>query len=144
MTRADLVAAIGDDATPNSVGGAEPELCDQFHPARAPEGMIVMLRNNVLSRITLTDDADLDTARGFGPGDSAAAVKAAYGASAIVEPHKYSAAPAEYITVWESGGGAGYIDDPSARGVRYEIGDDGNVQAVHAGDDTIQLVEGCS
>jgi hypothetical protein len=106
--------------------------------------MIVMLRNNMLSRITLTDDSDLNTARGFGPGDSAAAVKSAYGASAIVEPHKYSAAPAEYITVWESGGGAGYIDDPSARGVRYEIGDDGNVQVVHAGDDTIQLVEGCS
>ena len=39
------------------VGGAEPETCDQFHPARAPEGLLVMIENGVLTRITLAAPA---------------------------------------------------------------------------------------
>ncbi len=144
MTRAEMVTAVGEDRNPNAVGGAEPDLCDQLRPARAPDDMIVMLRNNVVSRISLVGASDINTDRGFGPGDSAATVKGAYGDQAIVSPHKYLEAPAEYITIWTHGGGADYVSDPAARGIRYEIDSDGNVQAVHAGDEAIQYVEGCS
>ena len=43
MTRAEVVTALGDDSDPNAVGGAEPEVCDQWRPARAPEGVLVRL-----------------------------------------------------------------------------------------------------
>jgi len=151
MTRAEVVAALGEDANPNAVGGPDPEACDIFHPARAPEGMMVMIQNDRLTRITLTGNTTLKTDRGFGVGDSAAAIKAAYGSSAIVTPHEYSA-PGEYITIWADTGGAtpteqGYIPEntaPNARGIRYETNPEGVVTAVHAGGPSIQYVEGCS
>ena len=37
MTRAEVVAAAGEDANPEAVGGPEPEMCDEFRPADAPE-----------------------------------------------------------------------------------------------------------
>lgn len=147
MTRAEVVAAVGDKANPAGVGGADPEACDLFHPANAPDGLLVMLAHNQLTSITLRNNTGLKTDRGFGVGDTAAAIKTAYGASATSMPHKYSQAPAEYITVWTANGpsgATGYTDNPAARGIRYEIGEDGNVSAVHAGGPTIQNVEGCS
>lgn len=144
MSKADLIAAWGDRENPNLVGGAEPEVCDQFHPARAPQGVNVMIQDGKLTRITLMRDARIKTDRGFGLGDTAMAVKQAYGGSIFAEPHKYQAAPAEDLFAWSKGGSTNYVTDPSARGVRYEIGTDGKVMAVHAGDPSIQLVEGCS
>ncbi|ELR03677.1 hypothetical protein GMDG_08928 [Pseudogymnoascus destructans 20631-21] len=127
MTKAEVEAALGPDSNPGSVGGPEPEACDQWRPGRAPSGL-------------LTD-------RGFGVGDTAAAIKAAYGASAVSEPHKYAEAPAEDIFVWTSGGPAtpdAYVQDAAARGVRYEIDGEGKVGIVHVGGPAIQLVEGCA
>ncbi|WP_312594966.1 hypothetical protein [Brevundimonas sp.] len=144
MSKADLVAAWGDRTNPNAVGGAEPEVCDQFHPARAPQGVNVMIQDGKLTRITLMHDARIKTDRGFGLGDTAMAVKQAYGGSIFAQPHKYQAAPAEDLFAWARGGSTSYVTDPSARGVRYEIGTDGKVMAIHAGDPSIQLVEGCS
>ncbi|WP_292024427.1 MULTISPECIES: hypothetical protein, partial [unclassified Brevundimonas] len=144
MSKADLIAAWGDRANPNAVGGAEPEVCDQFHPARAPQGVNVMIQDGKLTRITLMRDARIKTDRGFGLGDTAMAVKQAYGGSIFAEPHKYQAAPAEDLFAWSKGGSTNYVTDPSARGVRYEIGTDGKVMAIHAGGPSIQLVEGCS
>jgi hypothetical protein len=151
MTRDQVTAAVGATATPNAVGGAAPESCDLFHPANAPEGMLVMLQRNVLTYITLRNNTTLKTDRGFGVGDSAAAIKAAYGSSALVQPHHYVGLPAEYITVWSTTGSAtpdehGYIDErtTNARGIRYETNAEGVVTAVHAGGPTIQYVEGCS
>ncbi|WP_428063267.1 hypothetical protein [Brevundimonas sp.] len=144
MSKADLIAAWGDRANPNAVGGAEPEVCDQFHPARAPQGVNVMIQDGKLTRITLMRDARIKTDRGFGLGDTAMAVKQAYGGSIFAQPHKYQAAPAEDLFAWSKGGSTNYVTDPSARGVRYEIGTDGKVMAIHAGGPSIQLVEGCS
>lgn len=144
MSKADLVAAWGDRANPNAVGGAEPEVCDQFHPARAPQGVNVMIQDGKLTRITLMRDARIKTNRGFGLGDTAMAVKQAYGGSIFAQPHKYQGSPAEDLFAWARGGSTSYVTDPSARGVRYEIGSDGKVMAIHAGDPSIQLVEGCS
>lgn len=140
MTRAEVVAAAGEDANPELVGGADPEQCDQFRPTGAPEGMLVMIERDTLTRITISREADVRTDRGFGLGDSADEIRAAYGAAARSTPHKYVDAPAAYITAWtvEPGGAS------PARGIVYEIGADGLVQHVHAGGESIRYVEGCS
>ena len=145
MTLAEVTAAAGPDSDPDSVGGADPESCDQFRPANAPEGVLVMMEQGKLTRISLVEMSDIDTDRGFGIGDTAASVKEAYGANATVTPHKYQDAPAEYITVWDGGPRSEpYVQDEAARGLVYEIDGTGNVGAIHAGGPSIQLVEGCS
>ena len=143
MTRAEITDALGEDANPNAVGGPDPESCDQFRPERAPEGMLLMVQNDRLTRISLSDESDITTDKGLRVGDTAERVKAAYGGQAQVTPHKYQNAPAEYITVWSRGGGEGYVEDETARGIVYEIGSDGTVMAIHAGGPSIQYVEGC-
>lgn len=145
VTRAEVTAAVG-AGNPNAVGGADPQACDLFHPANAPEGLLVMLQQNALTSITLRNNTTLRTDRGFGIGSTAAEIKAAYGASALSEPHKY-VENAEYITVWTVGGptaAAPFVQDPNARGIRYETDVQGRVTAVHAGGPSIQNVEGCS
>lgn len=141
MTRTEITAALGPDSDPDAVGGADPAACDQFRPQRAPEGMLLMIEEGRLSRISLIRPSTLKTDHGFGLGDGAAAIKAAYGAAAVATPHKYEAAPAEYITAWSR--------PPSEvpgteRGIVYEIGGDGTVNAIHAGGPSIEYVEGCS
>lgn len=138
MTRAEVVAAAGDDANPNALGGPEPDQCDQFRPLHAPAGMLVMLEQGRVTRISIARDSRVRTDKGFGIGDSAGAIKAAYGTQVTVGPHKYVAAPAEYITIWSIA-----PDAPDARGIVYEIGNDGRVQHVRAGSRSIQYVEGC-
>jgi len=144
MTRSEVENAFGTDSTPETVGGPEPEACDIFHPQRAPEGLKVMIENGVLTSIWLDPGAVVKTDRGFGVGDQASAIKTAYGAAAIATPHKYSPAPAEYVTTWARGGGTAYVEDPQARGISYHIGSDGRVEHVAAGGPSIQYVEGCS
>lgn len=144
MGVAELTAAWGADSQPNAVGSADPQACDVYHPSGAPEGVQVMIQNGVLTRITLMRDATIKTDRGFGLGDTAAAIKAAYGGAIVAQPHKYSAAPAEDLFAWSRGGSTQYVQDPTARGIRYEINTDGAVGLIHAGDPSIQLVESCS
>jgi len=144
MTAAEVTAAMGPDSSPNAAGGADPQACDEFRPERAPEGVLVMMEQGVLTRISLIRAATLKTDRGFGIGSSGAAIKAAYGGGVVAQPAKYEAAPAEDLFVWARGGSTAYVTDASARGVRYEIGTDGLVKAVRAGGPSIQLVEGCS
>lgn len=146
MTRDQVTAAVGETATPNAVGGPDEEACDLFHPARAPEGMLVMIQHDVLTSITLRNNTTLKTDRGFGVGDTAAAIKAAYGSSAQSMPHRYVEG-GEYITIWTIGApptATTFVQDASARGVRYETNAEGVVTAVHAGGPSIQNVEGCS
>lgn len=144
MTKDEIVAAYGPDANPDAVGGPEPEVCDEFRPEQAPAGMRVMLTDGRLARITIGRDAAVKTGEGLGLGASAEAVKTAYGDRAEVTPHKYVDAPAEYVTVWTTGQtGPDYVQDESARGLRYVIGQDGKAQQIHAGGPAIQLVEGC-
>lgn len=144
MTRAEVEAALGPDANPEAVGGPDPEACDEFRPEQAPEGLLVMIENGVLTRISAVRDSELNTNQGYGIGDPADGIKAAYGDDARVEPHKYVAAPAEYITVWATEEADGYVQNPEARGVVYEIGEEGTVTAIRGGGPSIQYVEGCS
>lgn len=146
MTTAEITAALGPDADPDAVGGADPQACDQFRPERAPEGMLLMTEQGVLTRISLTRNNTLKTDRGFGLGDTAAAIKTAYGAAAVSTPHRYVEAPAEYIAAWVGRTPAvgEYVQDANARGIVYETNAQGVVQTIHAGGPSIQYVEGCS
>jgi hypothetical protein len=138
MTRAEVVAAAGEDANPGAVGGPEPDVCDEFRPTRAPEGLRVMIEGDRLTRITLGAGSSITTERGFAVGDPAATIEQAYGSDGEISPHKYVPAPAEYITVWTTA-----PDGADARGVVYEIGPDGRVAHIHAGGSSIRYVEGC-
>lgn len=142
MSRADIEAALGADPDPGAVGGPDPESCDQFRPKRAPEGVLVMVEDGRLARISLMRGADIATDRGLRLGDDAAKVRATYGGSILAAPHAYLSPEGGYLTAWARGGGAD-VRDPAARGIRYEIGADDRVTAIHAGGPAIQYVEGC-
>lgn len=140
MTRAEVEAALGPDADPEAVGGPDPASCDMFRPERAPEGLLVMVEDGVLTSIWLSRNTAVGTDRALNIGDTAAEVKSVYGAAAETTPHKYVDAPAEYITVWSTAD----HDSPAARGLKYEIGMDGRVQTIAGGGPSIQYVEGCA
>ncbi|WOI53723.1 hypothetical protein [Parvularcula sp. LCG005] len=142
MSANDLTALVG--TSPNAQNTGDPEACMYFHPDQAPAGVLVMVEAGTLTRISLTDGADISSDRGIHVGDAAAKVKAAYGDTLLESPHKYVEAPAAYLTVWADGREAPYVSAPEARGIRYEIGADGKVTAIHAGGPAIQYVEGCS
>ena len=139
QTVAEVEAAVGAPATPI----LKPEDCNIFHPARAPEGVFVMTEEGRVTRISLRQGASVQTDRGFGVGAEASAITAAYGGGVVAQPAKYDAAPAEDLFVWVKGGSTAYVTDPTARGVRYEVGTDGKVKTIHAGGPSIQLVENC-
>jgi hypothetical protein len=140
ITRAEVEAAMGPDADPEAVGGPDPASCDMFRPARAPDGLLVMVENGVLTSVWLSRNTAVETDRALNVGDPAAEVKRVYGAAAEVLPHKYADAPSEYITVWST------TDHRSAaaRGLTYQIGQDGRVQSIAGGGPSIQYVEGCA
>jgi len=145
MTLAEVTAALGPDGDPDAVGGPDPESCDEFRPERAPEGLLVMIEDGRLSRLSVVDMLALKTGEGLGLGDMAEAVKSAHGAQAQATPHKYVEPPAEYITVWSGGPRADtHVEDEAARGVVYEIDGTGKVGAIHVGGPSIQYVEGCA
>lgn len=138
MSLAEITAAAGADAEPGAVGGPDPERCDEFRPVNAPEGVLVMVENGVLTRISVSRNRDIETPEGFGVGDPSSEVLAAYGSRARVDPHQYWEAPAKYITVWREA-----HSDGNPRGIRYEIDSDGNIAHLRAGGASIGYVEGC-
>ena len=138
MTRAQVVAALGEDAHPEAVGGPDPAQCDEFRPRGAPPGMMVMIERGLLTRITLTSDATIRTDAGVRVGDSAAAVETEYGQRLTATPHQYLAAPARYLIVWHGPPAA-----ERARGIAYVIDTEERVSRIHAGARSIAYVEGC-
>jgi hypothetical protein len=144
MTREEVTKALGPDADPEAVGGPNPDSCDEFRPIRAPKGMLVMIEEGRLTRISLVRGAAVKTDRGLGIGATASAVRAAYGAALMAEPHKYVPAPAEYLTIWSGGSPApDAVRGPAARGIRYSIEKTGRVAQIHSGRPSIDYVEGC-
>lgn len=138
MSRAEVVAAAGDDSDPAAVGGPDPETCDEFRPRNAPEGVLVMIREGVLTRVSVSRNPDISTPAGFGVGDSGSAILAEYGARADVEPHQYWRPPAKYVTAWRQ------ASSPSERrGIRYEINSEDEVVHLRGGDHSIENVDGC-
>lgn len=138
MTAAEVAAVWGANAVVS-----DPMTCQVYHPDKAPDGVDVMLQDGRLTRITLGQGSSVTTDRGFGVGDSGIAIKQAYGGAVFAQPAKYDPAPTEDLFVWAKGRSTAYVVDPAARGIRYEVGKDGLVSRVHAGDPSIQLVENC-
>lgn len=138
MSRAEVVAAAGEDANPGAVGGPDPERCDEFRPANAPAGLLVMIERGILTRISVSGNAGIETPAGFHVGDPGSRVIAEFGSRARVEPHQYRDAPARYITVWrQAPSGA------DRRGIRYETDAAGKIVHIRAGGPSIEYVEGC-
>lgn len=143
MTLAQVTDAMGPDAEPDAVGGPDPAACDQFRPARAPQGVLVMLEEGRLTRISLIRASTIRTDRGVALGNTSAQVKAAYGPAAVSSLHKYRDPPAEYLTFWSRKAVAGDHPTPTDRGIVFEVDEKGIVDLVHAGGPSIQYVEGC-
>ncbi len=113
MTKDEVIAAAGDTRNPDAAG--IPGDCLEFQPKNVPENLWVMLEAGKLTRITIADMSTLKTDKGIGLGDTAEAVKTAYGAAAVASPHKYQDKPAEYITVWNGGPRKEpYVEDETA------------------------------
>ena len=138
MSLAEITAAAGEDSDPRAVGGPDPARCDEFRPTNAPEGILVMVENGVLTRISVSRNPNIRTSEGLRIGDPESSVLAAYGSRAKVDPHQYVDPPAKYITVWREP-----LSSANPRGIRYEIDSNGNIAHLRAGGPSIEYVEGC-
>lgn len=98
-------------------------------------GLYFMFLDGKLSRISANGTSTIKTPRGIHVGSSADEVRKLYGPKLQAEPHHYTGAPAEYLTYWLK---------PKASGVRFETDAEGKVETIHAGTDSIELVEGCA
>ena len=132
MTQAQVAKALGaklegepiDDATTclEQISGAYPD-------------MWFMFLDRKLARISVGEKSKVTTPRGIGIGASAAKVRRKYARGLQAEPHHYLDLPGEYLTYWTV---------PKKRGVRFETDVKRRVETIHAGDDSIQYIEGCA
>jgi len=109
--------------------------CSIGRPSGAPNGLAIMLEAGRITRISLEPGSIVKAGKGIAVGDAEAQVRAAYPSGLVEEHHKYEAAPAKYLTLWT---------EANVRGIRFVIGEDGKVDAIHAGGPSITYVEGCS
>jgi hypothetical protein len=97
--------------------------------------MYFMFLDGKLSRVSVGSPSLVTTPRGIGIGASADEVRAAYGEKLQAEPNHYLQLPAEYLTYWLK---------PNKSGVRFETDAQRKVETIHAGNDSIQYIEGCA
>ena len=110
--------------------------CIELFPASEQlKGTYFMFLDGRLSRISVADSDKITTPRGIHVGSTADEVRTAYGEKLQAEPHHYVDLPAEYLTYWLK---------PAKSGVRFETDAGRKVQIIHAGNDSIQLIEGCA
>ena len=110
--------------------------CIELFPASEElKGTYFMFLDGKLSRISVAEAGKIATPRGIHVGSTADEVRSAYGEKLEAEEHEYLGQPAEYLTYWLK---------PKARGVRFETDSERKVQIIHAGNDSIQLIEGCA
>ena len=125
----------------NGFQGKPADVVRALKEAVGPEGLLVMIQEGKLTRISLVELSPVKTDKGLGIGDAAYTVKLAYGDAAKATPHKYQDKPAEYITAWAGGPRSEpYVEDEAARGIVYEVDGTGKVGAVHAGVDVAARV----
>jgi hypothetical protein len=99
-------------------------------------GVYAIVEDRKVRRITVGQRSDVKLIEGIGVGASEKDVRAAL-PGFREEPHKYSEAPAKYLTAPNAPSG-----DPA---VRFEIGDDGKVSQMHVGTmPVLGYVEGCA
>jgi hypothetical protein len=134
MTDAEARAAAGAANIEADTGTEISDSCTEIKLKGDYPGVYLMINDGKLSRITLYDNPRFKTDRGIGVGATPADVMAAY-PGIVSSPHEYENPPAVYLTLWTK---------PEKEGVRFEINHEGVVGSIHAGDDTIQYVEGCA
>lgn len=131
-------AAAVQDAFPNRFEEGEayeasPD-CREYGLFASPPGQVAILAyDGVVHRISLYDTL-LRTDRGVGIGSTAAEVMAAY-PEAERQSAEYTPPPGHELFVW--------TDRETHVGLRFEIGENERVTAIHAGSD-LNNIEGCA
>lgn len=131
MTQQQVAKAIGGKLEGAAI--ESDDICVEKE-STALTGVGFMFEEGRLTRISLGDGTDIQTARGIGIGAGAAAVRKAYGKALKTERNTYLDPPAEYLTVWIKSGS----------GLRFEVDEKRKVYLIHAGGPSIQYVEGCA
>lgn len=134
MTDAEARAAVGAANIEADTGTEISDSCTEIKLKGDYPGVYLMINDGRLSRITLYENPTFKTDRGIATGARPAEVMAAY-PEAVSTPHEYENPPAVYLTFWTK---------PEKEGTRFEINHEGVVGSIHAGDETIQYVEGCA
>jgi hypothetical protein len=117
-------------------GGAQ--VSDACTTVSSPDypGVYAIVEQGKVRRISLGQRSTVKLIEGIGVGASETAVTAAFPGFRAT-PHKYEAAPARYLTAPGADRG-----DPA---LRFEIGPDGKVSAIHVGTaPALFYVEGCA
>lgn len=134
MNRAQVEKAIKAELEGDAFDN-EGSCIELFPTSEELKGSYFMFLDGKLSRISVVDAGKITTPRGIHVGSAADEVRAAYGEKLQAEPHHYVDLPAEYLTYWLK---------PGKSGVRFETDAERKVQTIHAGNDSIQLIEGCA
>lgn len=134
MTRDEVAKALKTELEGEAFDN-EGSCIELFPVSEELKGSYFMFLDGKLSRISVTDQSKFVTPRAIGVGASADEVRKAYGADLQSEEHEYLGVPAEYLTFWLK---------PKLRGVRFETNAERKVEIIHAGNDSIQLIEGCA
>ena len=111
---------------------------DACRTLSSPEypGVYAIAEGGLVRRITLGKRSTIKLAEGIGVGATEADVKKWF-PSFRVEPHKYEAAPAKYLTAPNAPSGDSAL--------RFEIGSDGKISLIHVGTmPVLAYVEGCA
>lgn len=134
MTLAEARTATGQALNAEAI---EPEACqEQPYTTAGGDTLFLMFENDHLARISAAEQGThTRTAQNVGVGSTDAEVRTAY-ANVVEQPAKYDAAPAHDLLAWS--------DANHQSGIRFEVGADGKVTAVHAGGPAILYVEGCA
>ncbi len=106
-----------------------------FPESEELKGSYFMFLDGKLSRISVAAPSHIVTPRGVGVGADADDVRKAYGEKLMAEPNHYLDLPAEYLTYWLK---------PDKSGVRFETDAHRKVETIHAGNSSIQYIEGCA
>ncbi len=132
MSQAQVAGALGAKLEGEPI--EDEKVCVEKITPKHPD-MWFMFLDGRLARISVGEKSKVTTPRGIGVGASAAEVRRKYAKGLQAEPHHYLDLPGEYLTYWTV---------PKKRGVRFETDVKRQVETIHAGDDSIQYVEGCA
>ncbi|GAM99366.1 hypothetical protein U91I_03015 [alpha proteobacterium U9-1i] len=135
MTIEEASTALGAQLVPDG-NFDEPDACQTLHidGVTDEDPLRFMAQGGRITRISDYGGRDATTPEGVGVASTDSEIRAAY-PNAIEQPAKYNAAPAHDLIIWTT---------PNESGVRFEINEQGVATIVHAGDESIQLVEGCA